>query len=55
VSDARPEDRCLAPLVVHRDGYVACLDDDCVVVEELHVLLVDCDELDLHGCDPGDR
>jgi hypothetical protein len=42
---------CQAALVVHRSGHVACLDDDCVVEEELHVLVVPCEHLEPHCCD----
>ena len=46
------DDACQAPLVVHLDGYVACLDDDCVAVHELHVLTIDCEDLEPHDCSP---
>lgn len=41
---------CHATLVVHVDGHVVCLDDDCVVVEELHALVVPCTEIDPACC-----
>lgn len=46
-------DPCQAPLVIHVDGYVTCLDDDCTTVHEVHVLTVDCDELEPHECGPA--
>lgn len=42
---------CQATLIVHVDGHVVCLDDDCVVVEELHALVLPCTELDEHCCE----
>lgn len=50
MSTERDLDDCQATLVIHVDGHIVCLDDDCVVTEELHALVIPCSELDPHGC-----
>lgn len=39
-------EHCHETLVIHADGVVECLGDDCVGEMDVHVLVLGCDELE---------